>query len=228
LDQIDEPFLVEYNFTDSDSIYKYEVRTLNVSGVVEQCVYDEDVGSGDCTEHNASFTTRCPLGSSTDEVNYTVGCYASAEINEGRCRMYPDSWKLCTVTCGYCTTNVNLVFNVSSPSIAECTLHLWYNTTAGEWCRLTPKNLGDYDTRCVGSYGDIKVDGNMLGDISKITRSVTPNLLETFRLTEVRAPTKYRWNVFCGTTWGGEAHAIEDWIFTARCPKPELPPPPPG
>ena len=44
---------------------------------------------------------------------------------------------------------------------------------------------------------------------------VIPEMLSVFQLTDVVAPTRYRWNVRCSGQ-AGVATAPQDWMFTAR------------
>ena len=201
-----EEFEVEYDFTASDTTYPYEIRTFSVLGELRECVYNENI-IPDCVVHTRSFTTECPAGG-PPAVEYTVGCLSSSEPTTLGCGFEPDTRRSCTVNCPGCTVDRDLVFNVTAPvDYVSCTLHLWYNTSEGIWCKLLP----EADT-CAGAYGTVTVEG-------PVTTDFHTNILQSYRLRNIRGPARYKWNVQCVTHFG-QAMAQQDWTFTVKCPMP--------
>ena len=212
-----DTFDVDYNFTSTNSGYPYEVRKLYVDRFTDyaewdQCTYDENV-TPECVEHGDTFGTMCPQGGATQlrmgipvsDVRYTVGCLSSTVIDEDMCNALPDAFgqDFCTVECRYDLIDYDLVFNVTAPptSSAECELFMWYNDST-DWCQIYPQPAAACATE---PYTAIT------GGESKV---VIPEQLSVFKMTNVVAPTRYRWNVRCVGV-AGVAMAEDDWTFTA-------------
>ena len=215
-----EPFLLDYNFTSTDTGYPYEVRkyyteTTSPLEAWDDCIYDEDI-TPDCVENNANFSTICPVGGATilrggravADIHYYVQCLSSSTINIGRCDAEPDPYgeQECKVECEYDVIDYDLVFNVTAPptTSAECELFLWYNKS-GSWCQIYPKPS---EACATPPYQAI------VGGAEKV---VIPEMLSVFHLTDVVSPTRYMWNVRCVGV-AGVAMAPENWKFTAVPP----------
>jgi hypothetical protein len=177
-----------------------------------------------CVEENHSFDTTCPDAVADQwfgalpgaNITYSVKCSAqpnSFDMNTACESNDLPTVKSCIVSCLYCTKQTNLVFNVSVSypiQSANCTLYLWYNTTAGSWCKVFPPGGGDYDPDCVGIYKDIIVGSPGL------TKEVPVDVMSVYPLSKVIAPTVYKWNVKCHSPLGN-AFAMDDWVFKAEC-----------
>ncbi len=228
-------FIINYSHNTSNEATPFDIRTLRVGGVRQNCVYDENAPEL-CMPKYDDFTAECPAGAGNFDywvgptryraanLTYSVSCYSSTTVAESNCDS-TDSIQFCNVTCLYNVCDeLPLYFNVTGfPDNLEfgCDLNLSYNisTALGEvMCDIFPapsEPVSGCDIRGVDADPD---NGEMRGcpDSDTGWSCVANTDLSHYTLHDLPAGNWYLWNVCCEAT-GFKACGEDPWWFKAVC-----------